>query len=220
MNVDFAKAVDPIFLAALNLESRIENHEQIITSDERNFLIKKIEEAEYQLGKSDEWMLAKYALCGWIDARLVQSSWNEASWWKEYCLEQKFFGHRLADEEFFVRAIKAATLPEKNALEVYYLAVILGFRGIYNDSDLTKRRDFLTRLRLPESIEAWCRETVRSLHLKRSRPSIPSEQLTPGDFSELTGRSNLMLFSMISLLLIAAAGVCYIILYVDFGRTS
>ncbi|MEQ1829817.1 MAG: DotU family type IV/VI secretion system protein [Pirellula sp.] len=220
MNAEFAKGVDPIFIAALDLESRIEKHQRIITSDERTVLIRKIEEAEYRLGKSEEWLFAKYALCGWIDARLVQSSWTEASWWKEHCLEQRFFGHRLADEEFFARAIKAASLPGKNALEVFYIAVVLGFRGIYADSDLGKKREFLSRLRLPDSIEGWCQETVRSLHLKHGRPSIPSQTLSAGSFEPLTGRSNLLQFSMISALLIAAAIVCYILLFVNTSSTK
>jgi hypothetical protein len=30
-----------------------------------------------------------------------------------------------------------------------------------------------TRLRIPDSIEAWCREVVRTLHLRQGRPEIP-----------------------------------------------
>lgn len=201
----FAQAVDPIFLATLDLESRIDNHAKIVTSDERFVLIQKIEYAESRLGRSEDWMLAKYAICAWIDAKLIQSSWSDASWWTEYCLEEHFFGHRLADEEFFIRANQAGSLPTKNALEVFFLTVVLGFRGIYQESDTFKRQSFLSNSRLPHSIEAWCREASRSLHLNSDRPRIPAELIVRGPNEPLSGQSNLLLFSMGTLFLIAAA---------------
>ena len=209
----FAQSVDPIFLAALNLESRIDNHAKIITADERNLLIQKIEHAESRLGRSEDWMLAKYAICSWIDAKLIQSAWSDASWWKEYCLEEHFFGHRLADEEFFVRANQASSLPTKNALEVFFLAVVLGFRGIYQESDSFKRQAFLNHSRLPHSIEAWCREASKSLHLNSDRPRIPAELIVRGPNEPLLGKSNLLLFSIGSLFLIGISIVVYLSLF-------
>lgn len=218
MSPEFAKAVDPIFLAAMDLESRIENgSDTLVIADERAILIQKLEHAERLLGKSADWELAKYALCSWIDAKLIQSAWSDAAWWKECCLEEQFFGQRLADEEFFTNAIKAGSLPSKNALEVYYLAVVMGFRGIYSDSDQARKGSFLDRHRLPKSIEIWCRETSKSLHLKRDRPNIPGVMIQQGNLDPLNGKNHLLQFSILSVLLVALAVVVYIILYVEFN---
>ena len=104
MQTEFANAVDPIFDAALRLEARIENRDRIVTADERAILIRKIEEAESKLGQREEWTLSKYAICGWIDSRLIELPWQESNWWKDNCLEKKFFGTRDAHEDFFKKA--------------------------------------------------------------------------------------------------------------------
>ena len=98
MQPDFAKAVDPIFLAVLRLESRIENRDNIITADERGILMRKIEEAEGKLGLREEWKLSKYAICGWIDSKLIEIPWKESEWWKNHSLEKanKFDDNQLS----------------------------------------------------------------------------------------------------------------------------
>jgi type VI secretion system protein ImpK len=212
MQPEFAKAVDPIFQAALRLESRIENRESIITADERAILIRKIEEAEGKLGMTEEWKLSKYAICGWIDSKLIEIPWQESGWWKDNCLEKKFFGSRDAHEDFFKKAVEAGSLPSKNALEVYYLAVVLGFRGFYANSDVAYARQMSTRLRIPDSIEAWCREVVRTLHLRQGRPEIPGSIQVGDTAKPLNGKSMLLLYGMLSALLVALAISCYIIL--------
>jgi len=215
MQTEFANAVDPIFQAALRLESRIENRDRIVTADERAILIRKIEEAEAKLGLREEWKLSKYAICGWIDSRLIEIPWQESGWWKDHCLEKKFFGTRDAHEDFFKKAIEAGSLPNKNALEVFYLAVVLGFRGFYSNSDASYSRQMSQKLRIPDTIEAWCREIVRTLHLRQGRPEIPGIVQTGDSAKPLNGKSHLVLYAMLSTLLVALAISCFILLYVD-----
>ena len=214
MQTEFANAVDPIFQAALRLESRIENRDRIVTADERAILIRKIEEAEAKLGLREEWKLSKYAICGWIDSRLIEIPWQESGWWKDNCLEKKFFGTRDAHEDFFKKAIEAGSLPNKNALEVFYLAVVLGFRGFYANSDASYSRQMSQKLRIPDTIEAWCREVVRTLHLRQGRPEIPGIVQTGDSAKPLNGKSHLVLYAMLSTLLVALAISCFILLYV------
>ena len=215
MQTEFANAVDPIFQAALRLESRIENRDRIVTADERAILIRKIEEAEAKLGLREEWKLSKYAICGWIDSRLIEIPWQESGWWKDNCLEKKFFGTRDAHEDFFKKAIEAGSLPNKNALEVFYLAVVLGFRGFYANSDASYSRQMSQKLRIPDSVEAWCREVVRTLHLRQGRPEIPGIVQTGDSAKPLNGKSYLVLYAMLSTLLVALAISCFILLYVE-----
>ena len=221
MQTEFANAVDPIFDAALRLEARIENRDRFVTADERATLIRKIEEAESRLGQTEEWKLSKYAICGWIDSRLIELSWQESNWWKDNCLEKKFFGTRDAHEDFFKKAVEAGGFPNKNALEVYYLAVVLGFRGFYTNSDLSYSRKMAQKLQVPDTIEVWCRDVVRTLHLRQGRPQIPSVIQTGDSAKPLNGRSNLLLYAMLSTLLVALTIACFILLYgFEFGNRN
>ena len=214
MRPDFAKAVDPIFLATLKFVERIEQSDRLVAADERATLLRKIDDAEVQLGSTPEWQLSKYAICAWIDALLIDAPWPGKGWWKDNCLEKKYFGRRDAHEAFFQRSVEAANLGRKDALEVYYLAVVLGFRGFYIDSDSNYKANLINSLRLPDTIEAWCRGTARSLQLRQGRPEIPEAIQTGGSAKPLTGRNSLTTYSMISVVLFGLAISTSLILFV------
>lgn len=205
MRPEFARAVDPIFLSTLNFIERIERSDRLVAADERATLLRKIDDAEIQLGSTPEWQLAKYALCAWIDALLIDAPWQGKGWWKDNCLEKKYFGRRDAHEAFFQRATEAAALGRKDALEVYYLAVVLGFRGFYAENDASYKADMVNAHRLPESIEAWCRTTARSLQLRQGRPDIPGAVQVGGSARPLGGRNALAIYSMLSIVLFGLA---------------
>lgn len=215
MTPKFAKAIDPIFEAALRFESKIESAQDdssFNTADERATLIRKIDAAELELGKTKDWELAKYAICGWIDARLIGSPWKESNWWNNNCLELRYFKTQLAHHRFFEKAIEAESLPEKDALEVFYLAVVLGFRGFYKDAPAVAREK-ANELDLPDSMERWCQKVVRSLHLRQGRPDIPGQVIIGGDKWPLQGRSLLLQYAMISFFLVAVAVAVIVLLY-------
>lgn len=220
MRPDFAKAVDPVFLATLHFIERIERNDRPIAADERATLLRKIDDAEMILGNTQEWQLAKYALCAWIDALLIDAPWNGQGWWKDNCLEKKYFGRRDAHDAFFPRAVEAAGLSRKDALEVYYLAVVLGFRGFYADNDASYKASMINAHRLSESVEAWCRSTARSLQLRQGRPEIPEAIQAGGSAKPLGGKSSLAIFSMISVILFGLAIATALILFFDFGDAA
>lgn len=205
MRPEFAKVIDPIFLAALQFVERIERRNRLVAADERATLLRKIDDAELQLGGTDEWKLSKYALCAWIDALLIDAKWDGSTWWKDNCLEKKYFGRRDAHEAFFQRANEAGALGPKDALEVYYLAVVLGFRGFYGDPDHSYRKSLVTSFRLPDTVEAWCRTTARSLQLKQGRPPIHEAVQAGGSAKPLSGGSSLVMYSMLSVILFGVA---------------
>lgn len=205
MRPDFAKAIDPIFEATLKFIERIEQSSRLVAADERGTLLRRIDDAEIHLGSTAEWQLAKYALCAWIDAQLIDAPWDGKGWWKDNCLEKKYFGRRDAHEAFFQRAQEAANLGNKDALEVYYLAVVLGFRGFYVDPDANYRANIIAARRLPDTIEAWCHSTARSLQLRQGRPEIPEVIQVGGSAKPLTGKSSLRTYSMVGVLLVAMA---------------
>lgn len=215
MTPKFAKAIDPIFEAALRFESKIESSQDdptFNTADERATLIRRIDAAELELGKTKDWELAKYAICGWIDARLIGSPWKESNWWNNNCLELRYFKTQLAHHRFFEKAIEAEGLPEKDALEVFYLAVVLGFRGFYKDPPAGVREK-ANELDLPDSMERWCQKVARSLHLRQGRPEIPGQVIIGGEKGPLQGRNLLLQYSMISFFLLTVAVAVVVLLW-------
>lgn len=213
MRPEFAKAVDPIFQTALQFLNRVERGDKLIAGDQRALLLRKFDEAESILGNTDEWNLAKYALCAWIDSQLIHAPWQGNKWWVDNCLEVKFFGHHLAHEDFYRRAMDAGRLSRKDALEVFYLAVVLGFRGFYADQDAGYAVSTSQALKLPSSVEEWCRSIAISLQLRQGRPIIPEPVQAGGSAKPLNGRTVLLGVSMLSILLIALAIGCGLVLF-------
>lgn len=213
MNPQFASVVDPIFLATLQLESRIQDKAKFVTTDERAILVRKLDEAETLLGNARDWQLAKYALCAWIDDKLIETPWTGSSWWKDNCLEVKYFGRRDAHEDFFKRAADANSLPHKDALEVFYIAVVLGFKGFYRNPDASYKTSIAQELQLPDTIEGWCRNVARSLQLRQNRPAIIDRIQVGGNARPLTGKTSVVMFTLISVVLVAVAIACFILLF-------
>lgn len=205
MRPEFARAVDPIFEATLKFIERVEHGERCVPADERATLLRRIDDAEVLIGGSPDWQLAKYALCSWIDALLIDAPWPGNSWWKDNCLERKYFGRRDAHEAFFQRAQEAAGVGRKDALEVYYLAVVLGFRGFYADTDANYRASLISSLQLPATIEDWCHTTARSLQISQGRPQIPESIQVGGSAKPLSGKSALATYSMVGVVLLGIA---------------
>lgn len=170
MTPRFSKAVDPIFLHVLALLERIGRGEQPSSKDERLWIRGLIDQAEGQLGQGAEWQLAKYALVAWIDDLLIEAPWDGRSWWKENALEVEIFNTRLRNEQFYVKAKEASSLPQKDALEVFYVGVVLGFRGLYRDpaaaAALAEPRQ------LPPDLETWAKQTSMAIQLGQGRPPI------------------------------------------------
>ncbi len=177
MTPQFAQAVDRIFLAVLGLLDRISRNEPLVPSEERVRIRAALDHAESLLGQSPEWQLSRYALVTWIDEVLIEAPWEGRQWWEENALEVEIFNTRDAFTAFYTKAVEAATLPQKNALEVYYVCVVLGFRGLYRDSSAVVMAD---QLRLPPDLAAWTKQTALAIRLGQGRPPI-TESPHPGD---------------------------------------
>ena len=170
MTPRFSKAVDPIFLHVLALLERIGRGEQPSSKEERLWIRGLIDQAEGQVGQGAEWQLAKYAMVAWIDDLLIEAPWEGRSWWKENALEVEIFNTRLRNEQFYVKAKEASSLTQKDALEVFYVGVVLGFRGLYRDpaaaAALAEPRQ------LPPDLETWAKQTAMAIQLGQGRPPI------------------------------------------------
>lgn len=209
MTPQFSRAVDPIFLLLLGLLDRIGRQDEVVIFDERLRIRKMIEEAEAILGLTPDWDLAKYALVCWVDEVLVEAPWEGSDWWNNNVLEVELFNTRLANEQFYVRSLQASALPTRDALEVFYVCVVLGFRGLYRDPDAAV---LLAEPRgLPAELDTWARQTALAIRLGQGLPEL---EPVPGEGSGAPPLQALPMFVWSSLaagFLIAALSLAFLL---------
>ena len=167
MTPKFAYAVDDIFVYVIDLLSRIEHNEQPKHLDERSQIRALIERAEVRVDSREEWKLAKYALVAWIDETLTQAEWNARKGWREKTLENSYFKSDDAAIQFFVKAREAQEFANKDALEVFYICVMVGFRGIYSGS---KGGETAEHYNLDANLDTWIERTANTIRGKPERP--------------------------------------------------
>lgn len=91
---------------------------------------------------SSPFLGARYALVCWLDELFIlHSSWESA--WNERKLEVALYGTNDRAWRFWEQANQAETRPSGDALEVFYLCVMLGFRG--------------EMIETPDKLSAWCK---------------------------------------------------------------
>jgi len=174
MTPKHSMAVDPLLLHVLSLLDRIANGEEPDEHEERVRIRALIDQGEAIVGSGQEWDLSKYALVSWIDEVLVDASWKGGEWWSNNVLEVDFFNTRLCNEQFFVNAKTAASLTRRDALEVYYVCVILGFRGLYRDPAIGAM--LIQQHGLPSDLATWAKQVAMSIRLGQGRPPLRSGQ--------------------------------------------
>jgi len=141
MNKMMSNAVYPVITSALRLRDRLERGEATEIDAEQGQLIAMLQNdtdarhlAEYG-GDGADYLGARYALVCWIDELFIlYSPWSEI--WNRRKLEVALYGG--ASERawrFWKQADLARTRPGRDALEVFFLCVMLGFRGqLLNDA--------------------------------------------------------------------------------------
>src|SRR5262245_49188506 len=80
--------------------------------------------------------MAKFALVGFLDETILQSSWALRDLWAGNPLQLQYFNEFNAGEEFYTKleSLRNADDPKKlDILEVYFLCLALGFKGKYAD---------------------------------------------------------------------------------------
>jgi type VI secretion system protein ImpK len=161
MNPRFASAVDPILSQAIGMLEMLDRGTALAPEIVRERLLAAIDHGNAIMAHNRSWELARYGLVAWIDEMLVDHPWEGARWWSNNVLEVHLFGTRLCSVRFYEFATEAAKLPERDALEVFYNCVILGFRGMYRQREHAQK--VAASLNLPTSLEAWQQVTNRAI---------------------------------------------------------
>ena len=76
---------------------------------------------------------AKFALVAFLDETIISSNWQRKDEWLTEPLQIKLFDTFNAGEEFFTNLhnLRQRSSSNKDVLEVYYLCLTLGFKGMY-----------------------------------------------------------------------------------------
>jgi type VI secretion system protein ImpK len=202
MRDDIADVVHPVFMYGLRLKERLERGERPDLSAEQaalkgllgsqherqrlpEFSGDQVESSVVGLTRSGEssarrdeaFLGVRHALVCWLDEMFIlDSPW--ASEWNEQKLEEALYGSNDRAWKFWEQARKAEARPGTDALEVYYLSVVLGFRGDLRNA--------------PERLKSW-RDTVESRIAKGQGREWqgPPEREPPINVPPLHGRERL-----------------------------
>jgi len=209
MTPKFAQAIDPVMLHVLGLLDRISREERPSAPDERLRIRTLIDQAEALLGANEQWQLAKYAVAAWTDEMLVDAPWEGRDWWSNNVLEVELFSSRECYDRFYILAKEASALANRDALEVFYICVVLGFRGLYRDPEFS--RSTIQSLGLPPDVESWARQAAMSVRLGQGRPQITGKKRDLVGAPPLRGRY-VALWSCLALVM-AATVLAVMVLY-------
>lgn len=145
----------------------------------------------------------RYALACWLDELFTTNSpWADR--WNERKLEVELYGSNDRAWKFWEQARFAEQLPEDDALEVFYLCVHLGFRGMMTET--------------PDKLQSWLvsvRDRLREIPLEETAhelepdpvPDVPPRTAEKALENMLAraGTILLMLIPVLSFLLVYAA---------------
>ncbi|SRR5579872_7345270 len=134
MRDELADVVYPTVSYALQVRAGLERGDDlnmVAVQSELRTLLKTANEAmrwpEYG-GDGDRYLGVRYALACWLDEMFsLDSPWGQE--WTERTLEESLYGTRERAWKFWFQAKLAQGRPGTDALEAFYLCVMLGFRG-------------------------------------------------------------------------------------------
>jgi type VI secretion system protein ImpK len=215
MSPKFAAAVDPVILYVLHVIDRIENNDSLDPQEVKIKVLGQINQAQDRLANSPEWQLAKYALVCWAEENLKEAPWSGAEHFVMNSLEFEVFGMQEYHTRFYVKAKEAASSQALDALEVYYICVVLGFRGFYSDPDADSIALIAHDLGLPPTIEAWANQTVAQIKYGTGRRQAESRSAFGDGAPPLWARFHLLAWSTICLVLAVTAGVLAYMFYLS-----
>src|SRR5712692_96359 len=163
-----------VFQNLLTVIVRLRSNRQVI-SDAQAFRVQMqsaLRAAEREgiskLYPPEDVRLATFAIVGFLDESILNSTNPAFSDWPRMPLQEEMFGHHRAGEVFFENIERLLTRGDSHGvadlLEVYSLCILLGYKGKYGLSDLDSVRpvldaiaDKIRRVRgpLPGLSPAW-----------------------------------------------------------------
>lgn len=77
--------------------------------------------------------VSKFALAAFVDETMLTNNFPMRDQWEKYALQLEYFGEQLAGNKFFekLEAMLNQIDVTKDAVEIYYICMLLGFKGRY-----------------------------------------------------------------------------------------
>lgn len=78
--------------------------------------------------QQDEYDLARFVVCAWVDESILGSQWQHKGQWQTEQLQRIYYNTFEAGEEVFDK-LNLIGLQQNSVREIYYLCLCLGFKG-------------------------------------------------------------------------------------------
>jgi type VI secretion system protein ImpK len=166
-----------------------------------DFVGDKPQEDSMRSLKGDKFLGIRYAVVCWLDEIFIlDSTWKDQ--WSEHSLEVELYKSRERAWKFWEQADWASARPTTDALEVFYLCVMLGFRG--------------DKASKPEELHAWC-ERIKAQIDQGADPDfhLPVEGQPRTYVPVLSGTrrlQNMLVVAGVALLLLVPALMFFLVL--------
>lgn len=123
----FAELIAYTLYFQKGVEQRQPPYEQV-KADVLRALAHSEEFVKKGLFPEDQYDMARFGVCAWVDEAILNSSWQEKDRWRGNQLQLLYYHTTEAGEEFFDR-LNAIDFFQKDVREVYYLCLAMGFVG-------------------------------------------------------------------------------------------
>lgn len=132
---DLVSLAAPVLEVVLRVRAQLDTPSSAALRDKVDGLITDLEQQGATLRYSPEQVQAvKFALAAFVDETVLNPASPIRDEWEKLALQLKYFGDQHAGIKFFERLEELLRQPEQNAeaIEVYYLCMVFGFKGRYN----------------------------------------------------------------------------------------
>ena len=197
MSNEFWNVVDPLLIKVLDI---LQDIQTLTAPSLTGKLSRVIDDADASLRKNEDWSYAKYAIVAWIDDEVI----NVHNEWRNKPLEARYFESGDAHTLFFEKAREAVADQCADAVEVFYICFMFGFRGVYDERDGSRSSEF----DLPAREFEWQAQMSKEIRsLKHVLPEWEETFVTRASTNRLDGRNlftNSLVFLFFSVLAFAA----------------
>jgi type VI secretion system protein ImpK len=157
----------------------------------------------------EDFDLARFAICAWVDEAVLNSPWNEKGRWQTEQLQRLYYQTADAGEIFFDR-LNSLGPQQRDVREVYYLCLAMGFIGRYcHEGD-----EYLLEQLKTSNLKVLTGSSV-------GLPSLDRTELFPEaypvDSETVQGRSGKTFFSGFTLACIGAPVALFLVLFLIYS---
>ena len=156
----------------------------------------------------EEYDLARFMICAWIDETILSSRWEHKGRWQREELQRLYYNTFEAGEEVFDR-LNMIGYQQNNVREVYYLCLSLGFKGKF----IRPEDDFLLEQLKTSNLKLLFGSSVGLPSLERGElfpESYPSQAF------EIGPQKRGFEFNLVTLIALAGPAVLFGLLFLVY----